>query len=208
MILGLETSTTRASLALLDRKDGTIAWRSNFESDRAHNALIFAPVEELLGAFRDRITGIAVGIGPGSYGGVRVAISVANGLALVLGVPVRGVSSLRAWEGDEDSYYVIGDARRKTFFLAEVKQRELLGDPELLTEEEIADRIQQLAAEGRTVVTADASVSDRWSEVALSFPTAEAICLVAAKEDLGSWEEGASVEPHYLRAPYITTPKR
>jgi tRNA threonylcarbamoyladenosine biosynthesis protein TsaB len=216
MILGIETSATRASLAVLDHERNEIVWESAFETERAHNAAIFDPVEDMLKGFRDELTGIAVGLGPGSYGGIRVGIAVANGLSLVLGIPVRGVSSLEAWDVPGDSYTVLGDARRKTIFFAEVEGRVLAGDPDLVPEEEADERVERIREAGRMLVTADARLAERWEDVRLSFPTAEAVCRAAGDPAAGDpatgggpadWPEAGPLEPHYLRAPYITTPK-
>lgn len=208
MILGLETSTSHASLALVDPDSGTVAWQSQFETDRAHNAAIFEPVTEMLASYRDKISGIAVGIGPGSYGGVRVGIAVANGLSLVLGVPVRGVSSLVCWNVPGESYYVLGDARRKSIFVAEVNNRILQEEPRLLDEDKIEDEVSALRGKGHRLFSADPAVANRWEGVTLNFPDAVALCRVAGKLPVSAWPAPGPLEPHYLRAPYITTPKK
>ena len=208
MILGIETSTSHASLAVFDRDADEIVWHSRFVSQRAHNAVIFEPVEELMGRFRDQLTGIVVGVGPGSYGGVRVGISVANGISLVLGIPVSGHSSLVGWDMAGDSWYVLGDARRKTTFVAEVTEQQVVGEPELIPDEEMKKRIELLEQGEKPLVTADESVSKKWDQVRLCFPEAENLCRLAGKTDPEEWPESGPLEPHYLRAPYITTPKR
>src|SRR6056297_2108198 len=135
MILAIETSTTHASLALVNSVDGPVVRECRFVSERAHNAVIFEPVTDLLADHGGDLEGIAVGLGPGSYGGVRVGIAVANGLSLVLGIPVVGISSLEAWETDSSNCTVLGDARRQTFFRAEIREGELQGESQLLPEE-------------------------------------------------------------------------
>ena len=91
MILAIETSTTGASLALVGRQGGDVLWQASFESDRLHNAKIFDPVAEALDISRGKLGRIVVGLGPGSYSGIRVGIAVANGLGLALDVPVAWV---------------------------------------------------------------------------------------------------------------------
>ncbi|MEM9017287.1 MAG: tRNA (adenosine(37)-N6)-threonylcarbamoyltransferase complex dimerization subunit type 1 TsaB, partial [Verrucomicrobiota bacterium] len=140
MILGIECSTPEGSLAVCDWEGNLIEERS-FASHRAHNAVIFEPLESILDEYRDQLEGIAVGIGPGSYGGVRVAISVANGLSLVFGVPVVDVSSIAALSDAPGNYLVAGDARRATYFVAKVENRDLAEEPELLPEIEAIERL-------------------------------------------------------------------
>lgn len=209
MILCLETSSPRASLAVIDPTEKEILWSASFETNRAHNAAIFGPVEELLTHHRGSLTGIAVGLGPGSYGGVRVGIAVANGIGMVLGIPAFGVSSLESWEVEADSYAVIGDARRRSFFVAEVRDRRLASGPDLISDEEADERISRLLSAG-AVVTADRTVADRWPEVLLSNPSAAKMATLPFIADIAAMESDSlpPLEPIYLRAPYITEPKR
>jgi len=208
MILGIDTSTPRATLALWDRAAAEVAWRAGFTTDRAHNAAIFGPFTEMLEDFRDVITGVAVGLGPGSYGGIRVGIAVANGLALVRGLPVVGLSSLEAFDVAPDDYAVVGDARRRSGYVARVTGRRLQGDPELIEDERLAERIDALAGEGLALFSADASVAERFDAVEPAFPAAVLVAEQAAGLPAAAWEERAPLEPRYLRAPHITTPRK
>ena len=99
-LLALDTATEACSAALLVGDD-TIE-RSEI-APRRHAELILPMIESLLGEAgisRRQIDAIAVGRGPGAFTGVRLAISVAQGLALGLDVPVVPVSSLAALAQD------------------------------------------------------------------------------------------------------------
>jgi len=206
MILGIETSTREASLAVLDRENGAIVYERTFVTERAHNAVIFEPVEEILNQFRGRLAGIVVGLGPGSYGGVRVGISVANGLALAMGLPVAGRTSLEAWKAASDSYLVVGDARRGTLFVAEVIERKLQGEPLLVEVGEIGSILRPMREMGFPIHTPDTKVVELVDDAVLSFPEAATLASLVGDTQL---ERGVPpvLEPHYLRAPYITFPK-
>ena len=79
---------------------------------------------------------IAVGTGPGSYTGVRIAIAAAQGVALSRNVWCVGWSSLTAPDIEvPDSYPIIGDARRQSFYLARVENGRLLPDLETVSAE-------------------------------------------------------------------------
>jgi tRNA threonylcarbamoyl adenosine modification protein YeaZ len=206
MILALETSTRRASLAVYDRESGRIVDGADFTTDRAHNAAIFAPLERLVAAHRDQLDGIVVGLGPGSYGGVRVGIAVANGLSVAMGLPLIGGNSLEAWETADDSYLVVGDARRGSCFVAVVRDRKLQGEPELVDDADLDRFLAPLRAEGLAVHTCDAKVVEGVAGAILSYPEAGHLAARYRDADLNGIAQTA-LEPVYLRAPYITVPK-
>jgi tRNA threonylcarbamoyladenosine biosynthesis protein TsaB len=99
-LLALDTSTENCSAALL--RDGRILERSEL-APRRHAELILPMIESLLaeaGIARRALDAIAVGRGPGAFTGVRLAISVAQGIALALDLPVVPISSLAALAED------------------------------------------------------------------------------------------------------------
>ena len=74
---------------------------------------------------------IVVGLGPGSYAGVRIAIATALGLRTAVRGDPRGDRSICAIDVEEREYCVIGDARRQSFFLARVNDGRLTEGPTL-----------------------------------------------------------------------------
>lgn len=207
MILGIETATPRASLALYDPRVDNVVWKRGFTTERAHNAVIFEPVLEMMETYRDQLTGIVVGVGPGSYSGVRVGIAVANGLSLSMKLPTLGRSSLEAWEVSEDCYAVISDARRQSFAVSEVFNRKLRGEPDLIGTDAVEAKLEELSGRGLPIYSAESVVVESYEVVALAFPDAEQLVREVGEEDPTGWRE-TLLEPAYLRAPYITTPKK
>ena len=95
-LLALETSTEACSVAVWI--DGEV--RERFElAPRRHAELVLPWAEQLLaeaGIAKSQLDTIAVGRGPGAFTGVRLAIAIAQGIALALDRPVLPVSTLAA----------------------------------------------------------------------------------------------------------------
>ena len=104
-ILALDTATEACSAALLI--DGEILQRYQL-APRGHTRLILPMIDELLieaDLNISQLDALAFGRGPGSFVGVRVATSVAQGIAFASGLPVVGVSTLAALaQGSADDY--------------------------------------------------------------------------------------------------------
>ncbi|MDA0811788.1 MAG: tRNA (adenosine(37)-N6)-threonylcarbamoyltransferase complex dimerization subunit type 1 TsaB [Verrucomicrobia bacterium] len=197
-LLAFETSTPRGSLALV-AEDGEVLFFRIFESQRSHNSLLFEPLREALAAGQP-FADVIVGTGPGSYTGVRIGISAALGVSLASNARVAGVSSLLALEAApaSGSYHVIGDARRGSYFHAEICDWKVKVEAAIFTKEEL---IAHLADNTLPVLTCDASPLPIAAEV--TSPSAANLARMARSQEL---DFTANIEPIYLRAPYITTP--
>ncbi|HJW06875.1 MAG TPA: tRNA (adenosine(37)-N6)-threonylcarbamoyltransferase complex dimerization subunit type 1 TsaB [Rhodanobacter sp.] len=124
-LLAIETATEACSVALV-HGDELIA-RSEI-APRRHTELVLPMADELLaeaGIGRHALDVIAVGRGPGAFTGVRLAVSLAQGMALALDVPVITISSLAALaleapdDGDADSAILaVIDARMGEIYAA------------------------------------------------------------------------------------------
>ncbi len=91
MILALDTSTAACTAALLSECGELVASRHELIG-RGHAERLVPMVAELLEG--RRASQILVGLGPGSFTGIRVGIAAAHGLAIGWGAQVLGMSSL------------------------------------------------------------------------------------------------------------------
>ncbi len=96
--LGIDSATPHLSLALWSPERGLLA-EFRTEVGRDHAARIVIELDELFTRARlerGAVDGIGVGVGPGSYTGVRVGLATAKGLARAWGAPLGGASTLAA----------------------------------------------------------------------------------------------------------------
>lgn len=118
MILAFDTSTSVLSVALV--RDREIVAEYAETAHRNHSAALVPAIDRVLQEAGTEVAGlkaIAVGRGPGSYTGVRIAVTVAKTLAWSAGVKLIGVSSLRtiaagAMAEEGDWIVPLIDARR------------------------------------------------------------------------------------------------
>jgi tRNA threonylcarbamoyladenosine biosynthesis protein TsaB len=193
--LAIETSTPHGSVAV--HAGAALLFSEGFVSERGHSSLLFPLLQAAL-ARVPRIEQIAVGLGPGSYAGVRIAIATAMGLELTLGVPLVGLPSVAALAG-ESRYVAIGDARRETWYWTKVARGICVEGPLLLDDAEFHERL----ASTDWPILATESLPGVRAQVAV--PGAETIAGFAA-QGRGITATGA-LEPIYLREPHITKPK-
>ena len=101
-LLALDTSTLSLSLAVArvtGRDVQVLAGRDRGPGGPNHSVILPGLVDEVLreaGVALGALDGIAVGLGPGAFTGLRISLSLAKGLAYAAGRPLGGASSLRA----------------------------------------------------------------------------------------------------------------
>lgn len=96
IILALDTATKRCSVALADGAR-TLAFREEESERHTHAERLNVFIQEVLNDARLTMAGldaVAVGIGPGSYTGLRIGLSAAKGLCFALRIPLIGMSTL------------------------------------------------------------------------------------------------------------------
>lgn len=196
MIVAIESASTDVSIALAD-PDGELRQVDGWSAGQRQSHELLPRITALLAANDSAIAAVsalAVGIGPGSFTGLRVGMSVAKGLAVALDRPIIGVPSLPAWlESEPDAAVAVARAGARDAYLLhrgatspEIVDRDLLGDvngsfvapAELIEAFALTDAVQPLRAAAAVARQAALRLRDQ-----------------PAGDDL------SRLEPAYLRAP-------
>jgi tRNA threonylcarbamoyladenosine biosynthesis protein TsaB len=96
-VLAVETSSLAGGVALLD--DERLIAEYVLDVSITHSERLMAAVDRVLGDARwtpRSLDALAVAVGPGSFTGLRIAVSTVKGLAVALGVPIAAVPTLDA----------------------------------------------------------------------------------------------------------------
>jgi tRNA threonylcarbamoyladenosine biosynthesis protein TsaB len=225
MILALDTSTRFASIALYDEDGvhGEHSWRA----EQSHTEDLMPRVTAMMQAANvvpASLAGVVVALGPGSFNGLRVALSAGKGLAISLHIPLVGVSTLEtvAYQHGSLSLPVRpilegGGGQVATALYRVVRshwaQQE---EPHLATLDEICQATTQ-----RTLLCGEIS-ADFAAEMRRRLDTLVIIAPPAANArragylaELGWYrlrdgqvDDPATLEPLYLRRPHITQSKK
>lgn len=122
-LLALDTATPRAALALV--RDDNRRFLAVSDPAQRHGRSLMVDLRELLrasGVTLSQVKAIAVGLGPGSFTGLRIGVTAAKVLAYTTGCPLFGLDSLEllAWGAPADALRVavLADAQRGEVFTA------------------------------------------------------------------------------------------
>ncbi len=139
-VLGFDTATGATAVALSDLAAGVeLEARDDPPAGArpAHTAKLMPLIAELLGRAGvgwEAIDRIAVGIGPGTFTGLRIGVSTARALALGMTTPIVGVSTLQSLalggaQAASDAVIAVVDARRGEVFAAAWPHESVRGEP-------------------------------------------------------------------------------
>lgn len=212
MILALEFSAPQRSVAIVDVGDDAVRMMGQSSDAGARDLKPLELIEQALvqaNIVRTAIECIAVGLGPGSYTGIRSAISVAQGWQLARDVKLIGISTVeclaaqgqaRGWFG---TVHIVIDAQRNELYVAAYEIGEICKLIEPLHLKPVEELKKLLASHDRDFVrTHEISVVgpevDRWfGEGRVLMPEAAQLGrLVAGRTD---FVPGERIEPIYLR---------
>ncbi|OLT27198.1 tRNA (adenosine(37)-N6)-threonylcarbamoyltransferase complex dimerization subunit type 1 TsaB [Nocardiopsis sp. CNR-923] len=214
LLLAFDTATPAVTAAIGETSaDGDFTLRASASSvdARRHGELLSPTIRRLTeetGVALGDLDGVAVGVGPGPYTGLRVGLATGHALADALDIPCHGVTTLDALAfatRRTEPFVAMTDARRKEVFWARYDDR--------LTRvgEVRVDRPAEIDTGGLPVVGHGARVyaevfGDAAADPDPLFPDAAAVVELALLR-LHAGEELPEPNPLYLRRPDAVVPR-
>ncbi len=202
-VLAIETATQLGSVALWE--SGRLVASAEHQLPNAHGDQLWGLLERCLaeaGWQRGQIDRVGVGLGPGSFTGLRIGIAFAQGIALGLKRPLVGVGSLQALavslpEHPEVPRAALLDARRGEVFAQLVSAAgEPLSAPLAAPYQQARQKVSSLAQCEPIWVGEAASLIGAPRGLGRALPhAAEVAWLAAAAPE----PQGATLEPQYVR---------
>ena len=217
VILALETATMCGSIAIVAEEQCLAEF--SLQTKETHSRRLLAGLDWIFGETSlgwPDIDAIAVSLGPGSFTGLRIALSTAKGLALASGKKMLGVGTLDGLAaqmfGARQLICPVLDARKNEIYCGLYRCNEqgipqLQGDYLVLKPEELCERVKEpviLLGDG-TITYGDVFVEHLGHLVTMApmgsyFPRASTIGLLAVDKWQGKeFLDPAAAEPIYIR---------
>lgn len=199
MLLAIDTSIG-TSVAVVDRDGGVLAERAEHDT-RRHAEVIGTMIRDALADADiavDRLSGVAIGMGPGPFTGLRVGIAAAQAFAIGANKPlVRVVSHDAVAFGHTEPVLVVTDARRREVYWTAYGAPDAAGLPVRIAGPALSapDRLREALPDLDSMLRVDA--------LAVS---AGALGMLA-ETMFANGRDFAGAEPLYLRSPDVTMSK-
>jgi tRNA threonylcarbamoyladenosine biosynthesis protein TsaB len=215
VILAFDTATPATTVALCGGSGGDLELRDDPPTGvrPRHASLLLPLIAEVMqreGASYDELDRIAVGVGPGTFTGLRIGVATARALAAARDIPLVGVSTLRSLSlnapGGAGTVAAVLDARRGEVFAAIWRRGEAVLEACAVRPEQLAGELASLPES--VVAIGDGALAFRsvLEPSGVLIPddeerhrvTAINHCLLAREGRAG---DPAAVLPDYLRLP-------
>jgi tRNA threonylcarbamoyladenosine biosynthesis protein TsaB len=219
VLLALDTSTLTASLALVEGAGSSVQPIETVEvgPPQKQSEILPGAVMDLLGRHRcalKDLQGIVIGLGPGSFTGLRIGLASVKALAYAAHLPVVGASSLAAaaFAGPPGALFATAVARRGELYVGAYRRTaesvEASGPEEAMTPREFAELLlaqPEALALGPAIPSYRAELeqagvpAERLLEQGL-VPSAVALARLARLPPAYDAQQLFALEPHYVRA--------
>ena len=202
-ILSLDSSSPVASVAFVSVIKGTpeVLFERQTPHARSDSSALFA-------GLRDAVEtcglpdALCVGLGPGSYNGLRAGIAAARGFATARNLPLHAIPSPLALHGPDEGFWAVGDARGGHYWIARIQLGVFMEEPRLLSPVETLSHLSSYA----DLPILGSAVLPKIGNLLIETPSAVRLAILAEKND-PSFLVSGTPEPIYLKPPHITHPR-
>lgn len=216
-VLGLDTATGEATVALTDGGELVFEERAEPAPDGMprHAAALLAMVEAAVAAAGGwgSVGGLAVGLGPGTFTGLRIGVSTARALGQARALEIAGVSSLAALArgvgaaADHPRLALIDARRGEAFAALYGAGGEVLWEPFVAGAEALAARVAEL--DSAPIAAGDGSLRFRQELEAAGVvvpPDADPVHRMAARHVCALADSADRVRPDQVKPIYLRRP--
>lgn len=140
----LDSSNTSLNVGLA--KDDVLLESVSYEAWQTQSEHMIPELDTLLKKYkveRKEIKDVVVAIGPGSYTGVRIAITIAKTIATALGTDVYTISSLRCQKAGTSPSICVINARSGRSYFGVFKDEEIIVDDCIMTNDKVLEYIKE-----------------------------------------------------------------
>jgi tRNA threonylcarbamoyladenosine biosynthesis protein TsaB len=199
-ILALDSSSPVVSVAFVTAgvTESSVHFLSNQAHKRSDSAALFEALQAAVTS-HGLPDALCVGLGPGSYNGLRAGIATARAMATALEIPMFALPSPLALPGPDSGFWAVGDARGGHTWIACVLKGAFLEQPRLVPALEITASFQ---IHPDFPILASAPMPGI-ENLQLLTPCAGLLAIAAKKAD----PIAGTPEPLYLKPPHITPPR-
>ncbi len=212
MNIYIDTAVKGCNIALFDQDN---IWASVQESiERGHAEAILPLYEDLMQSIGKKpqdIENVYVSVGPGSFTGLRVGLSVARFIGFSLGIPVHGITSFQAFsanvKSDKDRCVVVETKRSDFYVQVFDKNYDALNDPQSVSANDVAGMLEKYPD---CVITGDA-VDRLMSEISNLTQEIQQQDMISIDDVIAAIQSGAikTIKPDafYIRDADVSQPK-
>lgn len=133
----LDSSNIDLSVGLA--KDGKVFDYTSYEAWQCQSEYMIQEIDKLLtkhNITRQDISGVIVNIGPGSYTGIRISLTIAKVMCLALNIPLYALSSLRALQKGLEPSICLMNARSNRSYIGVYSDEVIMAD-QVMTNDEV-----------------------------------------------------------------------